>query len=329
MTGLEDAEDLMGDINIEGILENLPMAARAIEFEFSRGGGAKMVKKTEEHLEAEKNLRGKEGDALKITKRELTKQRRRYKARRIIQEVQKANKKLNACHELHCEKEGGKTSDRQKWKEELERYSRKKYQDDGMNAKAKKELEEWEERSRRQRRDSEGSQEPKLTMSVIMQSRASFSNGKAVGIDGISAEIVKSIPWTALQKIEKAFERRYTGENKEEIETWLRNIIVLIPKEKVIDKLEGQTRRICVQSVLAKWYCGCLTILLEMELRNVEKRDTSWDEVHTFGFEDGRSAASKTVTCGLGSVSHKFKQHPGPVVCGQKFGRVCRKHPTN
>ena len=48
---------------------------------------------------------------------------------------------------------------------------------------------------------------------------------------------------------------------------------MLIPKKKVIKKLEGQTRAICVQSVLAKWYCGCLTSLLEMELRKVEKRD--------------------------------------------------------
>ena len=101
-----------------------------------------------------------------------------------------------------------------------------------MNAKAKKELEEWEERSRRQRRESGASQKPKLTVSVIMQCRASFSNGKAVGVDGISAEILKSIPWRALQKIKKAFERRYIGEEKEEIETWLRNIIVLIPEKE-------------------------------------------------------------------------------------------------
>ena len=53
---------------------------------------------------------------------------------------------------------------------------------------------------------------------------------------------------------------RYKGQNKEDIETWLRNIIVLIPKKKVIDRLDGQTRGICVQSVPAKWYCGCLTI---------------------------------------------------------------------
>ena len=105
----------------------------------------------------------------------------------------------------------------------------------------------------------------------------------------LSAEILKSIPWRALQKVKKAFQRRYTVED-EEIETWLRNIIVLIPKKKVIDRLEGQTRGIFVQSVLAKCYCGCLTILLEMEWRNAEKRDKSWEEAHTFGFEEGRSA---------------------------------------
>ena len=103
-------------------------------------------------------------------------------------------------------------------------------------------------------------------------------------MDGISAEVLKSIPWRALQKIQKAFEMRYKGQNKEDIETWLRNIIVLIPKKKVIDRLEGQTRGTRVQSVLAKWYCGCLTILLEIEMRNVGRRDKSWECVHTFGF---------------------------------------------
>ena len=95
---------------------------------------------------------------------------------------------------------------------------------------------------------------------------------------------------SALQKIKKAFELRYIGRNKEDTDTWLGNIIVLIPKTKVIDRLEGQTRGICVQSVLAKWYCGCLTILLQIEMRSVERRDKSWANIHTFGFEEGRSA---------------------------------------
>ena len=50
----------LGGIRIEDIAKNLPRAARAIEFESSRGGGNKLVKKTKEHLEAEKNLRGKD-----------------------------------------------------------------------------------------------------------------------------------------------------------------------------------------------------------------------------------------------------------------------------
>ena len=85
--------------------------------------------------------------------------------------------------------------------------------------KARKELQEWEERSRRQRGGTGGSQEPRLTMSVIMQMRASFSIGKAVGVDGISAKLLKSIPWIALQSVKNAFEMRYKGQNKEDIET--------------------------------------------------------------------------------------------------------------
>ena len=127
-------------------------------------------------------------------------------------------------------------------------------------------------------------------MSVVLQSRAPFSDGKALGVDGISAEILKTVPWRALQKIQNAFELRYRGQSKEDIETWLRNIVVFIPKEKMIEKLEGQTRGICVQSVLAKWYCGCLTILLEIEMREIERKDKSWEGVHTFGYEEGRSA---------------------------------------
>ena len=69
--------------------------------------------------------------------------------------------------------------------------------------KARKELDKWEKR-RRHRGGPGESREPRLTMSVIMRSRASFSNGKAVGVDGISAEVLKSIAWRALLKIKKS-----------------------------------------------------------------------------------------------------------------------------
>ena len=100
---LEDAEDPMGDISIEAITKNLPNAAKAIECESTRGGN-RLIKKTKEHLEAEKNLRGKDGDELKMAKRELTKQRRRYTARRIMQEMQKVKNKQAGCQALFCGK---------------------------------------------------------------------------------------------------------------------------------------------------------------------------------------------------------------------------------
>ena len=99
-------------------------------------------RKTPEHLEAEKNSRGNEGEGLKVAKRELSKQRSKCKARRILQETQKVKNKQTVCRALYCENEGGTTSDRQKWKEELEQYSRNKYQDDEMKKKAKEELDE-------------------------------------------------------------------------------------------------------------------------------------------------------------------------------------------
>ena len=71
---LEDAEDLMGSISIEDITKNLPRAARAVEFE-SIGGGNKLVKKTKVHLEAEKKLRGKGGDELKMAKNDQAKKK--------------------------------------------------------------------------------------------------------------------------------------------------------------------------------------------------------------------------------------------------------------
>ena len=46
----------------------------------------------------------------------------------------------------------------------------------------------------------------------------------------------------------------------------------MIPKKKVIERLEGQTSGICVQSVLVKWYWGCLTILLDLRKEEVPLR---------------------------------------------------------
>ena len=116
-----------------------------------------MVRKTQEHLEAEKNLKGKEGEELKISK-----QRRKCKARRILQEAQKVKSKQNVCHSVYCEREGEITGDKQRWKEELERYSKKKYQDAEMREKAKEELDEWDEKRQEEQREKWRKQRTKV-----------------------------------------------------------------------------------------------------------------------------------------------------------------------
>ena len=45
-----------------------------------------------------------------------------------------------------------------------------------------------------------------------------------------------------------------------------------------------------MQSVLAKWYCGCLIILLDIKMRNMGRSDRSGKCVYIFGFEEGCSA---------------------------------------
>ena len=45
-----------------------------------------------------------------------------------------------------------------------------------------------------------------------------------------------------------------------------------------------------MQSALVKWYCGCLTILLELEMRRIGKREKVSECILTFGSEEGRSA---------------------------------------
>ena len=47
-----------------------------------------LVRKTREHMEAEKNMRGKEGQERRNTKRRLAKQRRKFQGRSAIQIMQ-------------------------------------------------------------------------------------------------------------------------------------------------------------------------------------------------------------------------------------------------
>ena len=125
---LEDASDLMDHVSIEDNSQELSNAVSAIKFD-SSGKGSRIVKNSREHIQAERNLRGQSEEELMLAKREIKRQRRKYGTRIITQEMQGVKKNQFVCHALQCEEDGLAARGRQKWKIELERYSRKKYQD--------------------------------------------------------------------------------------------------------------------------------------------------------------------------------------------------------
>ena len=62
----------------------------------------------------------------------------------------------------------------------------------------------------------------------------------------------------------------------------MKNVIVLLPKKVGIEGLEGQTRGICLQRLMAKRCCGRLTMLLGIEMENVQRDRKFWIGVGTF-----------------------------------------------
>ena len=91
----------------------------------------------------------------------------------------------------------------------------------------------------------------------------------------MASKFLKCLQWRAVQKTKRAFEGRYLGYNTKLIGKWIRNINLLIPEKRTIDKLEGRTRGIHIRSVMEKWSCGCLTTLMDIERERKYKMNES------------------------------------------------------
>ena len=109
-------------------------AARVANLD-KRGVRSQLVRKTREHIEGEKNLKGQERGNLKSARRRLAKQRR---ARRARQKMQFGKRMTRGCTRMGCENEvkHDKTRDRLTCKKDLDRFAQKKYQDDQMKYEA-------------------------------------------------------------------------------------------------------------------------------------------------------------------------------------------------
>ena len=93
---LETLEDTVGEISFEDITTMIPLAARVVNFERT-GVRSQLAKKTKEHIEAEKNSRGKEGQEMKAARRSLAMQRRKFEARKAIQSMQFGKRLSGGC----------------------------------------------------------------------------------------------------------------------------------------------------------------------------------------------------------------------------------------
>ena len=69
--------------------------------------------------------------------------------------------------------------------------------------------------------------------------------------------------------------------------------MVRIPKKKTMNRLKGQTERnLCPELYWLSGIVDAFFILLEIEAEEKwSRRDKSWGNIHTFVFEEGRSAA--------------------------------------
>ena len=138
-------------------------------------------------------------------------------------------------------------------------------------------------------------------MSLIMQSRASFSNWKAVGVDGISAEVSNPYLGALCRKSKKGFEIRYKDQNKEDVE---------------FDRLVGDERNLCAERAGQVVLWMSIYFCWKWKLRNVEKRDKSWSGIHTFGFEEGRSATElSTVIRLMAAAAREWGPELGVIFC--------------
>ena len=90
----------------------------------------------------------------------------------------------------------------------------------------------------------------------------------------------------------RTIERKYMGHDTGKLKRGWRNIIVLLPKIRTTITLQGQTRWICIQSTLDKWYCGCLALLLNMSLNAPCISDVGIQD----GREEGQSADEISTT---------------------------------
>ena len=259
----EDASDLMCDVSIEDIAEELSNAVR-VNLNHSEKEAELWRNQRNTNNEAERNLRGHNEEELMLATREMPNRSKKYRARRITQEVQRVKNNQLVGHAQQCEEDGLATRDKPKWKNELERCLRKRCRDDDEK-KARREIDEWEGSG--QENDWEGENQDWQCQfsckSILMQITAFFWMGKRLGLMVIRLTFWSPFCGGRCRRSERFWKWGTRVWTKKKLKRcWKTSLYLFRRKRSSIMSLIDK-RWICVQSALDKWCCGRLTIMLE------------------------------------------------------------------
>ena len=121
-----------------------------------------------------------------------------------------------------------------------------------------------------------------LPLSVVLNTRAKMQSNKALGFDGVTFEVLKSLGSQCIGLIHRAFERRPNSFESASVPYWIHTIVHCLPKTRRAH-LVSQLRPISLISVFSKWYGVCLAFAL--------RAHAVAPTCQLLGFEPGRQIA--------------------------------------
>jgi len=237
--------------------------------------------------------RGEKGaDACRKVRRQHDRLERRFKRAKVEWEAQRAeNRRRPLTHVLI---DGKKVVDRRRWEQEV----RDKVGNNCTDEEALAFSEQIVADLRRRVRGSPVPPEAQLQMSQLLQARAELKVGKATGPDGLSAAVLRHLPWRSLRVVLRFFNLILTG-MRAPPDSWLSTLTSLMRKSQSGCTVEN-TRRLAVESVIKTWNSTAVLSGLEPYLARARA------QVALFGFCPGRACSE--VTAGLKTVAQHASQ---------------------
>ena len=226
-----------------------------------------------------RRIREKGTEPFKILCRDRNRLQRSFRRARLEWEMESAARRRRPLP--HVMIGGERVVDRTRWVSAVKEVGRR-CTDEEERKRSTQILEDL----RQQTQGSVVPPEALLTMPLLLRARARLRVGKATGPDGMSAAVIRQLPWRALRVVLRCFNEVLTGAQLPP-QSWCATMTSLMPKS-LFDCSVGDTRRLAVESVWKKWYST--TVLLAMEPFTAKIRS----QVSLFGFVPGRSCSEVT-----------------------------------